>query len=206
MPPNPTFKKREAKTTIDMDVSKNRGTPKSSILIGFSIINHPFWGTSIFGNTHMKEFPCTIWLLFHLFIIGHESWGMELISLGLWSEHVIRQDCRPRDRWGNKPRVATRSESLPKQQETQFFHPKNLRCKVLHQKAVEENHMVQVALDVHSSAWTISSGPIAKVLPWCANVWLNWILRETVHSHIRIKIYNQFVVLSMMPLKLDSYH
>ena len=32
---------------------KNNGTPKSSILIGFSIINHPFWGTTIFGNTHM---------------------------------------------------------------------------------------------------------------------------------------------------------
>ena len=29
------------------------GTPKSSILIGFSIINHPFWDTPIFGNTHM---------------------------------------------------------------------------------------------------------------------------------------------------------
>ena len=28
-----------------MGVSENRGTPKSSILIGFSIINHPFWGT-----------------------------------------------------------------------------------------------------------------------------------------------------------------
>ena len=27
-----------------MDVSENSGTPKSSILIGFSIINHPFWG------------------------------------------------------------------------------------------------------------------------------------------------------------------
>ena len=26
----------------DLDVSKNSGTPKSSILIGFSIINHPF--------------------------------------------------------------------------------------------------------------------------------------------------------------------
>ena len=26
--------------------------PKSSILIGFSIINHPFWDTPIFGNTH----------------------------------------------------------------------------------------------------------------------------------------------------------
>ena len=33
--------------------SKNRDTPKSSILIGFSIINHPFWGTIIFGNTHI---------------------------------------------------------------------------------------------------------------------------------------------------------
>ena len=27
--------------------------PKSSILIGFSIINHPLWGTFIFGNTHL---------------------------------------------------------------------------------------------------------------------------------------------------------
>ena len=37
-----------------MDVSKNSGASKSSILIGFSIINHPFWGpTPIFGNTHI---------------------------------------------------------------------------------------------------------------------------------------------------------
>ena len=36
-----------------MGVSKNNGAPKSSILIGFSIINHPFWGTPIFGNTHI---------------------------------------------------------------------------------------------------------------------------------------------------------
>ena len=36
-----------------MDVSENSGTPKSSILISFSIINHPFWGTTIFGNTHI---------------------------------------------------------------------------------------------------------------------------------------------------------
>jgi len=38
-----------------MDVSKNSGTPKSSILIGFSIISHRFWGTPIFGNTHIHE-------------------------------------------------------------------------------------------------------------------------------------------------------
>ena len=37
----------------DMGVSKNNGTPKPSILIGVSIINHPFWGTPIFGNTHI---------------------------------------------------------------------------------------------------------------------------------------------------------
>ena len=46
----------EKQTTMneDMGVSENRGTPKSSILIGFSIINHPFWGTTIFGNTHIS--------------------------------------------------------------------------------------------------------------------------------------------------------
>ena len=38
-----------------MGVSKNRGTPKSSILIRFSIINNPFWGTPIFGNIHMIQ-------------------------------------------------------------------------------------------------------------------------------------------------------
>ncbi len=41
-----------------MGVSKNRGTPKSSILIEFSIVNHPFWGTPIFGNTHIVFKRC----------------------------------------------------------------------------------------------------------------------------------------------------
>ena len=36
-----------------MDVSENRGTPKSSILIGVSIINHPFWDTPILGSTQI---------------------------------------------------------------------------------------------------------------------------------------------------------
>ena len=38
---------------VYMAVSKNSGTPKSSILIGFSLINHPFWDTPNFGNTHI---------------------------------------------------------------------------------------------------------------------------------------------------------
>ena len=37
-----------------VEVYINSGTPKSSILIWFSSINHPFWGTPIFGNTHMQ--------------------------------------------------------------------------------------------------------------------------------------------------------
>ena len=41
-----------------MGVSLNGGTPKSSILIGFSIIyiNYPFWGTTILGNPNMFKF------------------------------------------------------------------------------------------------------------------------------------------------------
>ena len=57
-------RQQRIKRDLNMDVSKNRGgPPKSSILTGFSIINHPFWGTSIFGNTHMavketcEQFP-----------------------------------------------------------------------------------------------------------------------------------------------------
>ena len=48
-----------------MGVSKNRGTPKSSILIGFSTINHPFWGTTIFGNSHIPlllSYNVILWL------------------------------------------------------------------------------------------------------------------------------------------------
>ena len=36
-----------------MRVSINGGTSKSSTLIGFSLINHPFWGTPIYGNPLM---------------------------------------------------------------------------------------------------------------------------------------------------------
>ena len=46
--------------TSYVGVSKNsRSSPKSSILIGFSIINHPFWGSPIFGNTHVNAFELT---------------------------------------------------------------------------------------------------------------------------------------------------
>ena len=37
-----------------MGVSINGGSPKSSILIVFSFINHPFWGTTIVGTPHIE--------------------------------------------------------------------------------------------------------------------------------------------------------
>ena len=60
--------------TFYMGVSKNKGTPKSSILIGVSIINHSFWGTPIFGNTHIRtmksEFLLFLPYLFYTLHIG----------------------------------------------------------------------------------------------------------------------------------------
>ena len=44
---------------------KNQGTFKSSILIGFSTINHPFWGTPIVGNTHITERSWSLRTSFH---------------------------------------------------------------------------------------------------------------------------------------------
>ena len=49
---NPTFRVLDDMSII-MGVSKNTSTPKSSSLIGFSIINHPFLGTIIIGNIHI---------------------------------------------------------------------------------------------------------------------------------------------------------
>ena len=61
-----------------MDVSKNNGTPKSSILIGFSIVNHPFWGTIIFGNTQIALKSMTSFLHLVRSVPSAESPGFSL--------------------------------------------------------------------------------------------------------------------------------
>ena len=50
-----TYMKTIKKQPDHMGVSKNRGTPKLSIFIGFSIINHPFWGFYLYFwvDTHI---------------------------------------------------------------------------------------------------------------------------------------------------------
>jgi len=45
-------------TNIEMFPKIGGFPPKSSILIGFSMLNHPFWGTLIFGNTHIGPYSC----------------------------------------------------------------------------------------------------------------------------------------------------
>ena len=75
-----------------MGVSKNNGTPKSSILIGFSTINHPFWGTPIFGNTHIYGY--TYRLLLSLALVQgmmkpgiNESPASTLLEIALPLDH-----------------------------------------------------------------------------------------------------------------------
>ena len=55
-----------------MGVSKNRGTPKSSILIGFFCVNHPFWGTPIY--TQMVLVSLIPWKGGHIFF-----WNLQLL-------------------------------------------------------------------------------------------------------------------------------
>ena len=74
--------------------SKNRGTPKSSILIRFSIINHPFWGTPISGNIHLE-------ILFGAF----HSLGIFLRFFKTWKNE--RRTEGPKERMGRKEKVAS---------------------------------------------------------------------------------------------------
>ena len=67
-----------------MGVSNNSGTPKSSILIGFSIINHPFWGVPLFLDyfIHIAGF-CDILKPEFLILIAKELFVCVSRSLAL---------------------------------------------------------------------------------------------------------------------------
>ena len=52
-----------------MGVSKNRVPPNHPILIGFSIINHPLWGTTIFGKHPYSLLSVCPFALFLLSVI-----------------------------------------------------------------------------------------------------------------------------------------
>ncbi len=79
----------------NMGVSKNNGTPKSSILIGFSIISHPFWGFSpyFWRATHIqiffwaKSFPPRDEMLVTVSVVS--TCGF-ITNRGGWGEHQVK--------------------------------------------------------------------------------------------------------------------
>ncbi len=95
--------------TVYMDVSKNRGTPKSSILLGFSIINHPLWGTTIFGNTHMNTYD--VWSTSldskGAFDTSLNSSISQIHRTWWWSESWICSGC-----WFKQIQLENRGENL----------------------------------------------------------------------------------------------
>ena len=65
-----------------MGVSENNGTPKSSIFIGFSIINHPFWGTPILETPIYHEFAeLLIYLLYLYYLFRWKQGGTFLLKM-----------------------------------------------------------------------------------------------------------------------------
>ena len=70
------------------------GFPKSSILIGFSIRNHPFWGTTpVFGTTHIRTSftsSCIVFLSYKEISIN-----MEYINPPCWIWDVSAGLLRP---------------------------------------------------------------------------------------------------------------
>ena len=82
------------------------GTPKSSILIGFSIINHPFWGTPIFGNTQMfnRQFffssPRFVDGERAIFLFRRKSWNFQCMNCTIFFPLKLKRFWGPK-----KPQV-----------------------------------------------------------------------------------------------------
>ena len=106
---------QRSKCWVDMEVSWNEGTPTSSILMGFSIISQPFWGTSILGNPHMDPY-------------GKSGLNCGLLIFRVWSQNI----CRLHKINPNPP--ATNQQPATKPTET-LRHKKKLRkARLVHLK------------------------------------------------------------------------
>ena len=77
-----------------MGVSKNNGTPKSSILIGVFIINHPFWGTPIFGNIHVAFLKLQLFLDDHALSTSPTSFYQPQETMKRELRNRIGRTCR----------------------------------------------------------------------------------------------------------------
>ena len=70
---------------------KYMGTPKSSILIGLSILNHPFWGIPILGNPRNDEKNWVDGQQYDLNSFLWPHWGVDRISTNAnnWTKCTI---------------------------------------------------------------------------------------------------------------------
>ena len=81
-----------------MGVSENRGTPKSSIFIGISIINHPFWGFSHYSwkNIHINQNDSPPFLFFRCqlaFVTTENNPSrLEILSTELLALHLANNE------------------------------------------------------------------------------------------------------------------
>ena len=84
---------RESYRNTHMEVSWNRGTPKSSILMGFSLINHP--GNPAIGVAPwLWKPPYSPWNQSSDTILLQkcvEIWRMSMSVVGFWSQHVSKR-------------------------------------------------------------------------------------------------------------------
>ena len=101
-----------------MGVSENGGTPKSSILIGFSILNRPFWGTPIFGNTHIIIKVLNILVIMSYIYL---NWWRNTALDGAWLLSEPKRKLRPR---GAECRRNTRENGM---EQTRHFKPKKYK-------------------------------------------------------------------------------
>ena len=89
-----------------MDVSENSGTPKSSILIGCSVIDHPFWGTPIL------ETP--IWSIWSFdYFWGQNSTSISATILPLALNPCLVWKSRPAVRRSPSQSCGTRPSARP---------------------------------------------------------------------------------------------
>ena len=83
-----------SKAYVDMDVSENSGfspqikTFKNRV---FHYFHHPFWGTTIFGNTHMSPITTVPIPFQKSHFNGWDGRGSSLSSLGYWDYWVTSQ-------------------------------------------------------------------------------------------------------------------
>ena len=72
--------------------------PKSSNLIGFSIINHPFWGTPILGNPHINPYGLGLMMLMTIPFFA-KKWGSLDLSTNINRQFLEVLFKNPERRW-----------------------------------------------------------------------------------------------------------